>query len=132
MYNWLKANNYPEGFQTLCNNCQFIKRDENKEYAQTTKSSRAEYFKIYRQLQKVNALTHYGGGKLACVKCGYGDIRALSIDHINGEGHKHRQLIKGSNIYVWLRKNGYPEGYQTLCMRCQWIKRDENKELEQR
>jgi len=30
-YNWLKKNNYPTGFQTLCLNCQFIKRYDAKE-----------------------------------------------------------------------------------------------------
>ena len=28
-YYWLKRNNYPEGFQILCMNCQLIKRFEN-------------------------------------------------------------------------------------------------------
>lgn len=27
-----KAENYPEGFQTLCMNCQFVKRAERNEY----------------------------------------------------------------------------------------------------
>lgn len=32
VYNWLKKNDYPPGFQVLCMNCQFIKRAENNEY----------------------------------------------------------------------------------------------------
>ena len=31
-YQWLKNNNWPLGFQTLCMNCQWIKRHDNKEY----------------------------------------------------------------------------------------------------
>ena len=31
MYQWLKANNYPRGYQTLCMNCQWIKRVKNQE-----------------------------------------------------------------------------------------------------
>lgn len=31
-YRWLRDNNYPKGFQVLCMNCQFIKRDENHEF----------------------------------------------------------------------------------------------------
>ena len=129
-YHWLVKNGFPDGFQTLCHNCQWIKRAENQEYYQAPKSQRAKYQKEYRQSYKRKVLTHYGNGKLACTKCGYNDIRALSIDHINGKGSEHRDSIKHANVYVWLVKNGYPEGYQTLCMRCQWIKRDENKELE--
>lgn len=29
---WLKGENFPSGFQTLCMNCQFMKRHENKEW----------------------------------------------------------------------------------------------------
>jgi len=61
--------------------------------------------------------------------CGFADIRALSIDHIDGGGNKHRRFLgfglfgAGQKFYSWLKKEGYPEGYQTLCMNCQWIKR---------
>ncbi len=78
---------------------------------------------------KIRVLTYYGSGKSACVRCGYSDIRALSIDHINGGGEKQRKAIGwGSHIYLWLEKNKYPTGFQTLCMNCQYLKREENKE----
>ncbi len=38
-YQWLKRNNYPTGFQVLCMNCQWIKRETNGEvkiYAEST------------------------------------------------------------------------------------------------
>lgn len=84
----------------------------------------------YKENQQIKrlVLTHYGNGKLACVKCGFIDIRALSIDHINGGGGKHTRNLSTS-LYRWLIKNGYPIGYQTLCMNCQWIKRVENNEI---
>jgi hypothetical protein len=73
---------------------------------------------------KLDILKHYGNGYLACVKCGFTDIRALSIDHINGNGNKQRRELKlSSNLYYWLKKHNYPEGYQTLCMNCQFIKK---------
>lgn len=74
---------------------------------------------------KTEVLSYYGNGKCSCVRCGYMDIRALSIDHIDDSGHKHRREGKIQNIYRWLRKNNFPEGYQTLCMNCQFIKRAE-------
>lgn len=94
-----------------------------KEYALTTKGKRLE--------DKIIVLTHYGNGKCACVKCGYSDIRALSIDHINGGGRQHFKEIK-VHIYGWLIKNNFPDGYQTLCMNDQWVKRSENEELAHR
>jgi len=70
-------------------------------------------------------LSYYGNGKVACVKCGFDNMHALSIDHINGREGKGRIV----SFYYWLIRNGYPEGYQTLCMNCQWIKRYECNEL---
>lgn len=84
-----------------------------------------------REQRKERVLIYYGNGKLACVRCGFTDIRALSIDHIKGWGTEHRRLLKTKNgqmFYRWLIDNSYPEGYQTLCMNCQWIKRRENNE----
>lgn len=64
-------------------------------------------------------ITHYGG-KCAC--CGQSIKEFLSIDHINGGGNAHRREIKASgiNLYRWLRKNNYPEGFRVLCMNCNW------------
>ena len=73
---------------------------------------------------KIEVLTHYGNGKLSCVRCGFEDIRALTIDHIKGGGWKHRRSLglSGNMFYRWLQRNSYPKGYQTLCMNCQLIK----------
>jgi hypothetical protein len=76
---------------------------------------------------KREVFQHYGNGTVSCVKCGFDDARALSIDHINGGGRKHIKQIRG-NFYKWLAKNNFPKGYQTLCMNCQWIKRYDNGE----
>ena len=84
----------------------------------------------YQRLKK-EILIYYGNGKLVCVKCGFNDIRALTIDHIKGGGHKHRKkqgVNSGIEFYCWLRKNSFPSGYQTLCANCQSIKRIENRE----
>jgi hypothetical protein len=35
----------------------------------------------------------------------------------------------GYGFYTWLKKNGFPEGLQVLCMNCNWVKRVENNEL---
>lgn len=70
--------------------------------------------------------------KLQRGNCGFIDERALSIDHINGGGMQHRRELSGGgtgiNFYRWLRDTGYPEGFQTLCMNCQWIKRIKKNE----
>lgn len=92
----------------------------------------------YRNKRKLRVLEHYGGGKVACIKCGEARIACLSIDHINGGGSKHKESIRtdarakgisGSAFYGWLIAQNFPGGYQTLCMNCQFIKRMENHEV---
>lgn len=74
--------------------------------------------------RKIRILTHYGNGKCACVMCGESRIDCLSVDHKKNDGYKHRKTIgNGVHFYSWLIKNNYPEGYQTLCMNCQFVKR---------
>ncbi len=90
------------------------------------------YDKRWRLKRKVATLTHYSNGdKPECVMCGFDDIRALSIDHINGGGTSQRlsdPKLMGQSVYYYLHKRGFPLGYQTLCMNCQFIKRVENNE----
>jgi len=81
-----------------------------------------ESSKKYRENLRIEVLTYYGQGKLVCVTCGEDRLPSLTIDHINNNGAEHRRQI-GSNICLWLKKQGYPEGYQTLCWNCQWMKR---------
>lgn len=78
---------------------------------------------------KNEVLTYYGGGKCECVTCGENRIACLSIDHINNDGMAHRKTLSfcGSQFYSYLKTSNYPEGYQTLCMNCQFIKKAENQ-----
>lgn len=140
-YNWLKKHNYPDGYQTLCMNCQFLKRYENKEWRQIEKKElpldedvarnhALETLRASHRKLKKEVLTHYGGGVLACVKCGGNKLDFLSLDHINGKGTEERRRLKmgAHQLYYLLRRKGFPSGYQTLCMNDQWIKRVENRE----
>jgi hypothetical protein len=79
-----------------------------------------------RQLLKSDVLTHYGNGVLSCIMCGYKNIDALSIDHVDGRGKAHRKEIRrtGTEFYRWLIKNNYPVGFRTLCMNCQWLEKE--------
>lgn len=74
-------------------------------------------------------LTHYGNGKLACLWCGEDRLPCLTLDHINDNGAEHRRQLNG-DVYHYLRKKDYPEGYQTLYMNCQWIKKADKAQRE--
>lgn len=122
---------YREGHKSEMQTYQQCYRDSHKlekeHYNETYKIKFAAITSAKREAMKRKTLTHYGNGKCECVKCGFGDIRALSLDHINGGGYQQRKKI-GIEFYKWIVKNNYPEGFQTLCMNCNWIKRFENKE----
>jgi len=72
--------------------------------------------------RKLKVFSHYG---LECSGCGESDIDVLSIDHVNNDGAEHRLTIGkgGSAFYSWLINNGFPSGFQTLCMNCNLSKR---------
>lgn len=97
-----------------------------KTYYQEHKNQITIAGKKYRAQLKYNVLSHYSNGIPACAICGFGDMLALSIDHMNGGGNKHRRALglkTAPHFYLWLKRQGYPEGYQVLCMNCQFVKK---------
>lgn len=136
------------GLSAYCKNCRREYKKEQRAnktgyYAtelQKNKESRVvrrkENPEKYRELDKnvrnklrLKVLTEYCEGTPSCTKCGFTDIRALSLDHINGDGAEHRRSgIFGHKLYNWAVRNNYPDKLQVLCMNCQFIKRDEENE----
>ncbi len=84
--------------------------------------------KILQEEKRMKVLIHYSGNPPKCARCGFSDVRALTIDHIVGGGGKHRREIH-RRIENWIIDNNFPEGYQVLCMNCNLIKKLENKEF---
>lgn len=67
-----------------------------------------------RRALRVEVIEHYGG-KCAC--CGESEIAFLTMDHIGGNGTQHRESV-GGDIYPWLKREGYPSGFEPLCWNC--------------
>ena len=92
----------------------------------------------YRGNLKQKAYAAFGA--IACKRCGYNvDVRALTIDHINGDGYKEKLINNGhrlspQKIYMALRDNPSEalKHFQILCANCQLIKRIENHEERRR
>ena len=55
-----------------------------------------------------------------CVCCDYSDIRAISLDHVNGDGKGDH----GMKAYIRAIKYFNPESFQVLCMNCNCAKRN--------
>ena len=72
----------------------------------------------------------YGGNICAC--CGETEAKFLTLDHIKNDGASFRKAIyrknkkgntAGYHTYNWLSRNGFPSGFQVLCMNCNYGKR---------
>jgi len=77
---------------------------------------------------RLRVIKHYSEGKMCCGICEEERLPCLSIDHIDGRGAEHRRqpgVGKGTGFYLWIVRNNFPEGFQILCMNCQFIKRYE-------
>ncbi len=110
------------------------RKERTKEYYQKNKDKFSEYNKKwnlrnkgkqkeYRQKNRLTVLNYYSFGKNECACCGEKTIQFLVIDHINNDGAKHRKELaggtnRGGNVYPWLIKNNFPEGFQVLCWNC--------------
>lgn len=110
-------------------------RKWQREHPSPTKFPR-QYFLDWRVERKIRVLSHYSphGIPECCNPFGehkepYTTLEALSIDHINNDGGRHKKEIK-KNLYGWLIKNNFPDGFQTLCMNCQFIKKSKKLRTE--
>lgn len=72
-------------------------------------------------------------GNAICKHCGYTDVRALQIDHVNGGGRAEVRNTKFRSPQRYAAHIALtPENYQVLCANCNWIKRWENNEYKKK
>ena len=107
-------------------------RDRNPERARRQNTERMRRYRAanpekYREMAraavaKVRArlLKLYGE---TCSLCGFGDRRALTLDHINRNGNAERREIGERGVYRKALREHRPDLYRTLCMNCQFISR---------
>ena len=115
--------------QILCTNHNKIKRFVNQEGIKYLDSKTG----VPKESASWSAVVRYEltillGGK--CIHCGINDIRALELDHINGEGKKNRKFRRADTEYNYYKKNidEAKNTLQVLCANHNKIKRYENKE----
>ncbi len=101
--------------------------EHRQEIRRNLKKSKLKHrIKIYKKERqrgterKIAVLSYYSGGVPICARCGITDVDVLCIDHINGNGCRHRRAIgsQGRHFFRWLNANDYPSGYQVLCFNC--------------
>jgi hypothetical protein len=69
----------------------------------------------YRRRLRLECIMAYGG---RCQCCQASELQFLCIDHVGGGGNQHRREMVGNKFHLWLKRNGYPAGYRTLCHNC--------------
>ncbi len=94
-----------------------IQQQQRDAYQRNPEKAKA-YARDYARKLKLAALEQYG---TVCVCCGENQYEFLAIDHIRGEGRKHRESIgvsPGAGFYRWLQRENYPDGFRVLCHNC--------------
>jgi len=133
IYSWLIKNNYPSGYQVLCQNHNKEKARINNEYNSKTKTSEKQ-----KELDDVkwSVFSVYSNSNIPyCKSCNETNFDYLELDHINGDGYKQKNDVGhrqgGDNFYRKLKRLGYPnkDKYQVLCSNCNLVKRKENNEF---
>ena len=109
IYEWLKSENYPDGYQVLCFNCNCTKNVYKK----------AKKGKDYGLINKEKAIYGYNQ---ECQNCGENNIKKLTLDHVHNNGAEHRKKTgcgTGQVLYRWVIKNNFPPNvFQVLCFNC--------------
>lgn len=127
---------------------EFYKKYKNKKINTNTRTKfeyiTKSYWRDYYQKIRLDVIIHYSNGSLCCElkdvypnSCGKNCVELLTIDHEGGHGIDHHKEINRSNIYHWLKKNNYPEGYtdkngvfhrlRLLCHNCNHLERLRNQ-----
>lgn len=128
-----------ENATKICRTCGII-YPLNRKYFYIRKDTKFGFFtecilcnrrrgKVNRLTIKLECFNYYSNNNIRCMCpsgiCENNYIEFLSLDHINGGGTKHRKSLletkqcgSGDKFYLFLRRNGYPDGYRLLCHCC--------------
>ena len=101
-----------------------IQRTYTRRNRDKINARRREYSRRSYRENRGAAIQKLGG---ECAVCGFDDMRALQIDHVNGGGTAERKVRGGQAMLAGIVK-GNTEGYQVLCSNCHSIKTFHEKE----
>lgn len=107
---YYRINGHSNVHRSSCKSC-------HANYYQRNRATKLEVLHCRRAKLKVEILDAYGN---ECILCGETQREFLSLDHINGGGTVERYELgrKGTNFYAYLKRQGWPDGYCTLCHSC--------------
>ena len=97
-------------------------RAKRLNYYYSHKQQLRNYQKQLRRQNKQDVIFHYSNGLMECQACRIKTFEILTLDHVNGNGNKHRKAINSLSIWSWIKRMKYPKGYQVLCYNCNVLK----------
>ncbi len=121
-----------EGIRKICSICDQEKPRERfgrraDHYGQLRKECKDCVNKRTRQRWRAlreEIFNHYG---CKCVCCGEKIKQFLSLDHKENDGYKDKNpngdKKSGKELYLLVKRQGFPSKYQTLCINCNWGKK---------
>lgn len=101
-----------------CRECRNKRQCELYAKNDAMKAARKSYMRLQYTDHRNRVFDHYGR---QCACCGESEPLFLSVDHVNNDGHLQRRSpgkTSHNNIYGWLVRNGFPDGFQILCSNC--------------
>lgn len=109
-----KNSRYADGHLRRCKACC---SKVSAEYWKAHPEERKVHDRKYHSKLKKKVFDYYG---YVCNCCGESTEKFLAVDHVNGDGAKHRRGNSwGSTaIYRDIVKQGFPSDYQILCHNC--------------
>ena len=93
-------------------------REHKRQWYAKNRKRNQEWLKENRKKRKLEVIAHYGGKCQWPDGCNITDPDMLTIDHIKGDGAKHRKELKRigqPRMCAWLIKNNFPKGFRILC-----------------
>lgn len=99
-----------------------LAKERYEKFGEKIRHWNAEYNRNRHKQFKLKVFTHYGGNPPRCNCCGEMEFDFLTIDHKNEDGAKHRRNVNQARIYKDLIDNSFPEGYQILCINCNFAR----------
>ena len=99
---FVRWNRSPDGRHHWCKSCKYKQTND------------------HNALNRESILDHFGR---RCCRCGFDDVRALQVDHIDGGGTQHYRSLNWNRIRFTRDILTHPEKFQLLCANCNAIKR---------
>lgn len=115
-YYWLKRNNFPDGYQVLCWNCN-CSRQLNENIC--PHKGMVQKIRPYEQHRKHNiriqVINHYGA---ICSHCDKQEVSFLTIEHKDGGNEKTKEGGSRYKLHRYIINNNFPDRFGILCYNC--------------